>query len=258
MKKTYVAMMMAGLVGIGFSATTATAEELPMGATISGDIGVASQYVWRGLAQDNGRTAVQGDLGVAVGDFSIGGWFSNAYASTAPQFAGRQVVEFDWAASYGGEIGDTGLSYSVGDILYTFLYDAASNFNEVNAGLAFGPVSLTGYYVTGDSKSKAFLVGDMWVDLGVSSSLYGYDLSGIVSYANWKNDLTNRATVSKYKDGVNLLTLGISKDFEVSGVSLTSSLTATIPVIKKAADGNRYIYGTAAKNEFVAALNMSY
>jgi len=257
MKKTYVAMMMAGLMGAGFVANTAAAEELPMGITASGDIGIASQYVWRGVAQTGGKTAVQGDLGLALGDFSIGGWFSNAYPATAPQFVGRDVVEFDWTASYGGEIGDSGFAYSVGDILYTYLYDSASNFNEVNLGVSYGPVSLTGYYVTNDSKSKFYLAGDMWADLGVSGSLYGFDLSGMVSYAKWKKDSVNRliGATNTWKSGMNLITLSMSK-----GVTdnLSTSLTATIPVATKQPDGNRYIYGTAAKNEFVAALNMSY
>jgi hypothetical protein len=113
--------------------------------------------------------------------------------------------------------------------------------------------------VTGDSKSKAYLKGDIWVDLGASYSLAGFDLSGTVSYASWKKDAVNRATVANYKNGINLVTLGISKEMEISDVAFTSSLTATVPVIKKtAADGNRYIYGVAAKNEFVAAVNFSY
>jgi len=268
MKKTYIAIMVAGLMGTGLVAKTASAEEatseLPYGMTVAGDIGVASQYVWRGVTQTSGKTAVQGDIGVAVGGFSIGGWFSNAYpvATTAnggaPQFQGRDVVEFDWTASYGGDIGDTGISYSVGDILYTYLYDSPSNFNEVNAGLAYGPLSLTGYYVTGDSKSKAYLKGDIWVDLGASYSLAGFDLSGTVSYASWKKDAVNRATVANYKNGISLATVGLSKGFTLGDVAMTSSLTVSVPLATKQADGNRYIYGVAAKNEFVAALNMSY
>lgn len=264
MKKTYLAIMVGGLLGTGLVANTATAEEaaseLPLGITMAGDIGVASQYVWRGVTQTSGKTAVQGDLGLSLGDFSIGGWFSNAYPATAPQFAGRDVVEFDWTASYGGDIGDSGFAYSVGDILYTYLYDSASNFNEVNAGLSYGPVSLTGYYVTTSSQNKAYLAGDVWVDLGLSTSLYGFDLSGAVSYAKWKKDAVNRpiGAVNTFKSGVNLVTLGISKDISVGDASLTSSLTATIPVGTKQSDGNRYIYGVNAKNEFVAALNLAY
>jgi len=262
MKKTHIAIMMAGLIGVGLIAKTAMAEEttngLPLGMTVSGDIGIASQYVWRGVTQTSGKTAVQGDMGIAIDGLSIGGWFSNAYPATAPQFVGRDVVEFDWTASYGGEIGDTGLGYSVGGIYYTYLYDSGSNFPEVNAGLSYGPLSLTGYYVTANSNNKAYLKGDAWVDLGVSYSLVGFDLSGTVSYASWKRDAVNRTTVANFKNGVNLVTLGISKEIQVSNVAFTSSLTATVPVIKKAADGNRYIYGTSAKNEFVAAVNFSY
>jgi len=262
MKKTYIAIMVAGLMGTGLVAKTASAEEaaseLPYGMTVSGDIGVASQYVWRGVTQTSGKTAVQGDLGVAIGGLSVGGWFSNAYAATAPQFVGRDVVEFDWTASYGGDIGETGLGYSVGGIWYTYLYDSASNFPEINAGLSYGPLSLTGYYVVADSNNKAYLKGDTWVDLGASYSLAGFDLSGTVSYASWKKDAVNRATVANYKNGISLATLSLSKGFTLGDVAMTSSLTATVPLATKQADGNRYIYGVAAKNEFVAAVNMSY
>jgi len=264
MKKTYIAIMMTGLMGAGLMAKTANAEEaasgLPFGITTSGDIGIASQYVWRGVTQTNGKTAVQGDLGLALGGFSLGGWFSNAYASPVAKFAPRDVVEFDWTASYGGDIGDTGIGYSVGGIYYTYLYDSGSNFPEINAGLSYGPVSLTGYIVTTSSSNKAYLKGDSWVDLGVSHSIAGYDLSGTISYARWKKDAANRpiGAINTFKSGVSLVTLGVSKDFTIEGAALTSSLTATVPVSKKQSDGNRYIYGVAAKNEFVAALNLSY
>jgi len=263
MKKTYVAMMMAGLMGAGLVANTAMAEEaaseLPYGMTVSGDIGIASQYVWRGLTQTNGKTAVQGDLGIALGDFSIGGWFSNAYPSPVAKFAPRDVVEFDWTASYAGSITED-LGYSVGAIYYTYLYDSASNFPEVNAGLSYGPVSLTGYAITKDSSNKAYLRGDIWVDLGVSGSLAGFDVSGALSYAKWKKDNLNRplGAINTFKNGVNLATLSVSKGFTIEGASLTSTLTATVPIGSKQTDGNRYIYGLSAKNEFVAALSLSY
>lgn len=242
------------LVAMGVMASAAQAEDL----SVSGDIGVVSQYVWRGVPQTGSKPAVQGDLGVAIGGLSAGIWFSNAYPSPNPQYAGHDVVEFDWTVDYSGDIGDTGLGYSVGAIGYTYLYDSSSNFPEVYAGLSYGPVSLTAYYNVSDSANKAYLSGDIWVDLAASTSVAGFDLSGTLSYANWKNDVVNRPVATSFKDGVNLITLGASKDLTVSDVTVTPSLTVTVPVIGKDAAGNRNIYGVAATNEFVAGVNFAY
>jgi len=257
MKNIYLSILAAATLGMGLTATAAQAEDL----SISGDIGVASQYVWRGVGQTGGKPAVQGDLGASYGGLSAGVWFSNAYPSAAPQFGGKDVVEFDWTLGYGGSIGDSGVDYSLGYIGYTYLYDSASNFSEVNAGLSYDMLSLTGYYVVKDSKSKFYMKGDTWVDIGVSGAVAGYDVSGTLSYAKWKKDAVTRPVVGGldiYKSGINLVTLGVSKDLTVADVTFTPSLTATIPVIKKASDGNKYIYGTAVTNEFIAAVNFAY
>ncbi|MDQ6973050.1 MAG: TorF family putative porin, partial [Mariprofundaceae bacterium] len=126
MKKVYLAMMMVGLMGAGLAtgATSAAAEEAASDISISGDIGVASQYVWRGVAQSidtagGNRPAVQGDIGLGYGDFSASMWFSNSYPSPDPQTLNKSVEEFDWTLDYSGSLGETGLGYSVGGIYYT-------------------------------------------------------------------------------------------------------------------------------------------
>jgi len=258
MKKKYLSMMMASLMTTGMAVTTAQAEDV----SVSGDIGVASQYVWRGSVQ-KGQPVVQGDLGVSYEGFSASSWFSNSYVSTEPQFAGKDVVEFDFTADYSGSVGDTGLGYSVGGIYYTYLYDAHSNFIEAYAGVSYDAVvspSLTVYYTAKGVNSGFYAKGDVWVDLGLSTSVAGFDLSATASYVNWKN-LASRAAVGgldMYKDGISLVQLGISKDIEAGSVTITPSIGASIPVIGKSSDGERYIYGGAVKNEFIASVNVAY
>ncbi len=256
MTKSIMKHTAAALLAMGMMASAAQAEDV----AVSGDIGVYSQYVWRGVEQTVNSTAVQGDLGVSMGGLSAGVWFSNTYPAGAPQYAGKDVVEFDWTLDYSGDIGDTGLGYSVGGIAYTYLYDSASNFPELYAGLSFGPASLTAYYTVSDSQSKAYLAGDMWIDLGAGTSVAGFDVSGTVSYAIWKNDVTNRpvGAVDTFKDGLSLASLSVSKDVDVAGVTMTPSLTYTYPLAKKMADGERYIYGVAVKPEVIAGVNFSY
>ncbi len=244
------------LMGLGFTASITPAQAGDL--ELSGDMGVVSQYVWRGVTQTTGKAAIQGDFSAGIDGLSASVWFSNDYPSSAPQFGGRDVVEFDWTLDYSNSFGDSGLDYSVGAIGYTYLYDSASNFPEVYAGLAYGPLSVTAYYNVKDSYNNAYLRGDTWVDIGLSTSIKNFDISGSISYANWKKDTVNRPTTSQFKNGFNLVTIGVSKDIEVAGMTMTPSLTATVPVIGKDAAGNRSIYGVTAKNEVVAGLNFAY
>lgn len=257
MKKSYLATISALMLVLASGNNQTQAEEV----SISGDIGVASQYVWRGAVQ-KGQPAVQGDLGVSYEGFSVSAWFSNSYLSPEPQFAGKDVIEFDFTADYSGSIGDVG--YSVGGIYYTYLYDAHSNFVEAYAGISYdAPVSpsVTVYYTAKGVDSGFYKTGDIWVDLGLSTTVAGFDLSGTASFVSWKADAVNRATVAgvdKYKNGVSLIQLAISKDVEVGDVTITPSIGVSIPVISRSSDGERYIYGAAAKNEFIAAVNIAY
>jgi len=261
MKKSYKRMLMAGLISLSMNTMTAQAED-NSGVSLSGDIGVVSQYVFRGVTQTSGKPALQGDLNLGYEGFTVSTWFSNAYPSPAPQYAGRDTVEFDFGLDYSGSYDDIG--YSVGAVWYTYLYDSSSNYAEVYGSLSYDAVvspSLTVYYTAGESANKAFLAGDLWVDLGLSTSYAGLDFSGTVSYANWKNSTAFRpmaGSVNMFKDGFSLAALGVSKDITVGDATMTASLTGTLPIGKKQTDGNRYIYGLVAEPEVVAGLNFSY
>ncbi len=266
MKKIFT-LLVTGALGVAFLTTSALAEEKyehadkhqPFGLEVTGDIGVFSKYVWRGVMYTKGKPAVQGDMGVGLGDFSASVWFSNDYESPAPQFAGRDTTEFDWTLDYSGSTGDIG--YSMGGIYYTYLYDGASNFVEVYAGMSYDALispSLSVYYSAKGVSSGYYKTGDIWVDIGLSTSVDGVDLSGTVSYVNWKNKNTRAFSADNYKNGFNLVALTLSKDIPVADVIITPSLSVTIPIIGKSADGERHIYGEVVKNEFVAAVNIAF
>jgi len=255
--KSYLATISALILVLASSNIQAKAEEV----SISGDIGIASQYVWRGSVQ-KGQPAVQGDLGISYGELSASAWFSNSYASPDPQTHGKEVTEFDFTADYSGHTGDLG--YSVGGIYYTYLYDSHSNFVEAYTGISYNALispSVTVYYTARGVDSGFYKTGDIWVDFGLSTSVAGFNLSGTASFASWKADAANRAIVAgvdKYRNGVSLVQLAISKDVELGAVTVTPSIGVTIPVIGKSSDGEQYIYGVAAKNEFIAAVNIAY
>jgi len=234
----------------GMGVTSAAAVE------VSGDIGVASQYVWRAVPQTAGKPAVQGDVVVDVGGgLSATVWFSNAYATA--NGTGVDVDEFDWVLDYSGSAGSFG--YSVGGIFYSYLYDGHSNFDEIYLGGSldtFLAPSLTVYYTVGDSGNSVYLGGDMWVDLGVSASGGGFDYSGTLSFASWQSDTTR--VDDDFQDGLTAIALGASKDIAAGDVTVTPSLMITVPLASDSADGFQKIYGAAVDPSFIAAVNVAY
>jgi len=251
--KNVLVLMLTALPGL--IATSAHAEDISIG----GDIGVFSQYAPRGLTYTNGKPAVQGDIHADLDGLTASVWFSNAYASPAPQFSGRDVDEFDWSLDYSGSVHILG--YSVGVVYYTYLYDSAANYVEAYAGLSYDALispSLKTYVTANDSNNKATLRGDVWSDLLLSADLAGLTISAGASYAYWVTDAVNRSNTDLFKAGVQLVTLGLSKDVAMGDVTMTASLTGSIPVIGDSADGQKRIYGSVAKKEVVFGMNLAY
>ena len=225
------------------------------GVTYGADVGMVSKYIWRGVQQSPG-SAVQGDVSASTGGLTASAWFSNSYDGVN----GFPVVEADWTLDYSGSYDKVG--YEVGGLYYTYLNDSGSNFPEVYAGLSYdAPISpsVKVSYTVAKSGSEYYKVGDTWVDLGVSGSAMGVSLSGTVSFANWKKSTTglNPRVPDVWKTGVQLVTLSMSKDFTIGGITATPSLTGTIPVVKKSSDGLRYIYGSQVNPEVILGVNFS-
>ncbi|MGJ8668887.1 MAG: TorF family putative porin [Oceanococcus sp.] len=120
-------------VATGLVLTAGSLMSAPAVAEVSGNIGVASQYVFRGL--------VFGDPQVSGGvDWSGGGFYAGTWISSA---AGEQEVDF-----YGGWANDL---LDVGYIYYWFPdgNDSGGTVNygsEVYAGIASGPFSAKAWY----------------------------------------------------------------------------------------------------------------
>lgn len=61
------------------SALVALAPAMAMAQEVSSsaNIGVSSDYVWRGVSQTNGRAQVFGGVDASAGSFYVGAWASN-------------------------------------------------------------------------------------------------------------------------------------------------------------------------------------
>jgi len=219
------------LITTGFAASLpAQAESL----SISGDVGVYSQYMWRGMQQTAGASSVQGSLGTDIG----GGLSTNVWFAS---LAGPST-EFDFTIDYSGEL--SGFSYSVGAIHYAYLNAAAGNATEAYIGAGFGPIAATYYYAfSGSWKKNAYL------DIALSESLGGFDLGADFGIYLPSNTVANPSSYPTTKSGLGHLDLSISKAVTMGDVSFTPSLMISTP---------QYSGKPKNANQFVAGMSFSY
>lgn len=116
------------------SAGAASAQE----ATITANIAVTSDYVFRGYSQSNEDPAVQGGVDVTIGSsFYAGVWASNV------DFGDNTEAEID---IYGGFRGETkGYNWDVGLVTYLYAPGANQDYDyaelKVAVSRAIGPVT---------------------------------------------------------------------------------------------------------------------
>lgn len=135
------------LIGVAVAGTTLIgAQAQALG--LSGNVGVASNYIWRGVSQTDDQAAISGglDLSTDMGIY-LGTWISNVDFSGTSQVRdvdGNVVTakgddkgyEMDLYGGYAGEWDKLG--YDVGVILYAYPTQDSSddqlNFSEVYVG----------------------------------------------------------------------------------------------------------------------------
>jgi uncharacterized protein (TIGR02001 family) len=141
---------------------------LPTFASVSANVTVASDYVWRGLGQTDGKPAIQGGFDYsAESGFYAGVWGSNV----RPEFGSS---EFDYYMGYSTET-EGGLGIDVGYISYMF--DGVDDFGdlqEVYVGLSSGNFGFTFYEGLDDTEHYINL------SYSISDSLS-------VSYGDWED-----------------------------------------------------------------------
>jgi len=219
------------LMGLSFTAiTSAQAADME----ISGDLGVYSQYMWRGMQQTAGASSVQGDLNLDTGT----GLSANVWTASL----NSNSTEFDFTVDYSGEVG--GFGYSAGVIAYTYLNAAAGNATEVYVGGSYGPVSATYYYAVGGSWKK-----DAYADIALSQSVAGFDLSADFGFYIPSNSTTNPTSFPTTKKGLGHVDLGVSKDVELKGITFTPSFMVSLPTYKNAPNNS---------TQFVGGLNAAF
>ena len=215
-------MLLAGLVGVPL---VATAEDSPH--SLSANISLTSDYVFRGISQTGGDMAVQGGFDYAHSSgFHAGTWASNVGWIEDFQGYASGNVEIDVYAGYGGDLGSTGLTYDVGAIQYIYPGNAGGavrgDTTELYGSLGWNWFTLKySYYVSDEvfgfanadgsdywDISASYPVGETGLTLGAHWGTFSFENNGAQDYDDWKISATY--DLGKLSSVASGMTLGLA------------------------------------------------
>ena len=213
----------------------------------SGNIGLDTDYVFRGFSQTDEAPAVSGgyDLEIGLGE-NLPGLYLGVWASNID--FGDGSIEIDY---YGGttfELGGVGID--VGYLLYDYPEAGSQDYNEVYATFSMSEIPFIGDLSVGVAHSPDYFAGTdtynyftldtstplpIQVAEGVNFALnlhYGYnDFDSAADFSNFLGVATNE---DRYAD----ISVGLAAGFSDWGVSLTFHTLAGISRSEKGDLGN--------------------
>lgn len=221
MKHVIPLIAVAGFLAIANTATaqTTVAKAADPDWTFSANLGVVSDYRFRGLMQSNGKPAVQGgfDINHSSG-FYVGNWNSSIswLSDSDPDVSSN--VEMDFYAGYVHTISE-GFTLDVGLLHYYYPGSYPGGFNdpdttEAYIGVGYGPMSFKYSHALSDLFGAPDSKNSQYYDLGVAvpTGIWGLDLNAHVGYQKIRN-----MDDGSYTDW----SLGLSRQFDRFTVSLT-------------------------------------
>ena len=221
MKKLVHALVLTGLVGLPAFAMAAE-EESPH--KLTGNVTLASDYIFRGISQTGGDPAIQGGLDYThKSGFYLGTWASNVGWIEDFQGYDKGNMEIDLYGGFRGGIGETGLTFDVGAIQYWYPGDKPSGTTDADTTEIYGAMGWKwftvkySYYLSdevfgfdsdgGDywDISASYPVGDTGLTLGAHWGTFGFNDVSDADYDDWAVSATYDAgKLSSVTSGVTL------------------------------------------------------
>jgi len=216
------------------TSSAAFAQTAPAAAApeVTYNIGVVSQYRYRGQAQSNGDAALQGGVDYAnANGFYAGVWGSTIKWIEKTDAAGVQGgSEFDIYGGYKFEA--AGIGFDVGALRYQYPNNAGlavnANTNEVYGAATYGVTTLKYSHSLSNLFGNADSKGSTYVDLSATFDLgNGYSLVPHVGHQAVKNSAQYSYTdyaLTLNKDLGDGLSANVSA-ITLSGVAPSNSVT---------------------------------
>lgn len=214
------------------AAPAAAAAEPASPHTVSYNMGLYSQYIFRGLTQTGEELALQGGVDYShASGFYAGAWASNvSWLEDGGNF-NKSSLELDLYGGYRGTFGKSDFGYDVGALLYYYPGDktaagkAATGFDDPETLELYGALTWkwlqakVSYVVSDDSWATTDGQGTYYAELnanvpigetGITANLHvgrqefdgnspGVDNDNLYSYTDWKIGATKA-----FSNGVNV------------------------------------------------------
>ena len=166
-------LVLGAALATAFTSTAAFAD-------VTANIGVASQYYWRGTSLSGSAPAVSG--GVDYGHES--GLYAGVWTSSEGAYGGSET---DFYGGFAGEV--EGLSYDIGYVAYRYFqeetqgFGTGNDFEEVYLGLGFGPVS---FFYANDSDNDAtyYSLSGEFEGITLTYGSYEFDTAPAADYTH--------------------------------------------------------------------------
>jgi len=243
MRKTFIVATLAGCLAAPMVAhADDAAAPPPPPYTLTGNFTLASEYLYRGIAQSNHKPAIQGGIdfahssGVYVGTWASSiSWLADQSANWPGTPGVSAPMEWDFYGGFKNTIYDD-FSYDVGVLTYyypgeypdgfvspntTELY-VAGGWKTITLKYSYAVTNLFGATSPTDATQKASDSGSYYVDLSGSYDLgEGFGVVGHVGYQKVKGAKGADGTTADYTD----YKVGVTKD--LLGFSLALSYIGT-------------------------------
>jgi len=216
MKKHLLSSIVASALVLPFAAQAAETPE----HSVTGNLGIFTNYVFRGVTQTTEKPALQGGFDYAHKSGAYAGvWGSNVSWLADSGIYTASSLEMDVYGGYKGSIGNSGIGYDVGAVYYYYPGDANPGVLEADTGEAYAALSwewlsLKLSYALTDYFGFAESDGTTYVDLSANVPIGKSGVSvqahvGRLTLAGTGNDIYD---YTDWKVGVSY---GLPKDFTV-------------------------------------------
>lgn len=266
LKRTLIASLLAASFG---APSALAADSSPH--SITGNVGLFSQYIFRGLMQTNNDPALQGGFDYSHSSgFYLGTWGSNvSWLTDSPAATGytSSSLELDFYGGFKGTFGKSDFGFDVGLLQYYYpgTHNAIANPGTVKANTLELYGALTWKWLSlkysHSLDSKTFGVNN-------SRGTYYLDLSANVPVtdkinlqAHWgkqkfdgNNGAVSNDSIASYEDWKLGATFALPQDFTLGAFVTGTSMSAAQKAFYTNASDNRFV----GKDTFTVFLQKTF
>jgi uncharacterized protein (TIGR02001 family) len=240
--------------------TTAMADDAPAAAptpAVTANIGLTTDYIYRGIAQTSHNPAVQGGFDYAHSSgFYAGVWGSNVswIADSGAIATGSATMELDTYLGFKNAFA-TDFNYDVGYIRYNYLgkYTPAVGFakadtEEIYGLIGYKWISVKYSYGLGQFLTVPGAKGTNYIDLTAAYPIAdsGFTVSAHVGKQTYKGSAAAAAAAAGNTPTYTDYKLGVTKDFSGYVLGLAYTSTNASPFYTYAANGGNWGKATTA------------